>query len=60
VGTEATSRRAWTIFKKDLSIEDSKKALAPAGARHHHGTSMILGFPDETEESIAADARAGH
>jgi anaerobic magnesium-protoporphyrin IX monomethyl ester cyclase len=54
VGTEATEQSSLDYIKKDLSIEESKKALALC---RKHGiiteTSMILGFPDETEESIA-------
>lgn len=55
VGTEATRQESLDYIKKDLSIEESKKALALC---RRHGiiteTSMILGFPGETEESIAA------
>lgn len=54
VGTEATDQKSLDYIKKDLSIEESKKALALLRA---HGiiteTSMILGLPDETEDSIA-------
>lgn len=54
VGTEATEQASLDYIKKDLSIEESKKALALC---RKHGiiteTSMILGFPDETEDSIA-------
>ncbi len=54
VGTEATQQESLDYIKKDLSLEESKKALALC---RQHGiiteTSMILGFPDETEESIA-------
>ncbi len=54
VGTEATQQESLDYIKKDLSIEESKKALA---LLRKHGiiteTSMILGFPDETEDSIA-------
>ena len=54
VGTEATQQESLDYIKKDLSIEESKKALAllrQAGIITE--TSMILGFPDETEDSIA-------
>jgi len=54
VGTEATQQESLDYIKKDLSIEESKKALSllrEAGIVTE--TSMILGFPDETEESIA-------
>lgn len=54
VGTESTQQESLDYIKKDLSIEESKKALALC---RQHGiiteTSMILGFPDETEDSIA-------
>ncbi len=54
VGTEAVDQASLDYIKKDLSIAESKKALALC---REHGiiteTSMILGFPDETEDSIA-------
>jgi anaerobic magnesium-protoporphyrin IX monomethyl ester cyclase len=54
VGTEATDQKSLDYIKKDLSIGESKKALALC---RKHGiiteTSMILGFPDETEETVA-------
>ncbi len=54
VGTESTEQKSLDYIKKDLSTEESKKALALC---RQHGiiteTSMILGFPDETEDSIA-------
>jgi anaerobic magnesium-protoporphyrin IX monomethyl ester cyclase len=53
VGTEATEQESLDYIKKDLSIEESKKALdllRDAGIITE--TSMILGFPDETKESI--------
>lgn len=54
VGTESTQQASLDYIKKDLSLEESKKALALC---RRHGiiteTSMILGFPDETEDSIA-------
>ena len=54
VGTEATEQKSLDYIKKDLSLDESKKALALC---RKHGiiteTSMILGFPDETEDSIA-------
>ena len=53
VGTEATDDKAMAYMKKDLSIEEAKEALALC---REHGiiteTSMILGFPDDTPESI--------
>jgi len=54
VGTESTQQSSLDYIKKDLSLEESKKALALC---RENGiiteTSMILGFPDETEDSIA-------
>jgi len=54
VGTEATDQESLDYIKKDLSTAESKKALALC---REHGiiteTSMILGFPNETEDSIA-------
>jgi len=53
VGTEATDDKAMEYMKKDLSIEEAREALALC---REHGiiteTSMILGFPDDTPESI--------
>lgn len=54
VGTEATQQESLDYIKKDLSIEESKKALKllrDVGIITE--TSMILGFPDETEDTIA-------
>ncbi len=54
VGTEATEQESLDYIKKDLSIEESKKAmdlLRDAGIITE--TSMILGFPEDTEDSIA-------
>ncbi len=54
VGTEATEQESLDYIKKDLNIEEAKKALSllrEAGIITE--TSMILGFPDETEDSIA-------
>lgn len=54
VGTEATQQESLDYIKKDLSIDEAKRALAllrEAGIVTE--TSMILGFPDETEDSIA-------
>ncbi len=54
VGTEATDQKSLDYIKKDLNVEESKKALSllrEVGIITE--TSMILGFPDETEESIA-------
>jgi anaerobic magnesium-protoporphyrin IX monomethyl ester cyclase len=54
VGTEATEQESLDYIKKDLSTEESKKAidlLRNVGIITE--TSMILGFPEETEDSIA-------
>ncbi|MBI5142493.1 MAG: radical SAM protein [Nitrospirae bacterium] len=54
VGTEATDQATLNLLKKDLSIEDAKEALRLC--REHNiitETSMILGFPDDTPESMA-------
>jgi anaerobic magnesium-protoporphyrin IX monomethyl ester cyclase len=54
VGTEATEQANLDYIKKDLSLDESKKALR---LLRENGivteTSMILGYPDDTEESIA-------
>jgi anaerobic magnesium-protoporphyrin IX monomethyl ester cyclase len=54
VGTEATQQESLDYIKKDLSIEESKKAIS---LLRKNGiiteTSMILGYPDETLDSIA-------
>jgi len=53
VGTEATDQSTLDLFKKDVKVEDAKKALR---LLNEHGiiteTSMILGLPNETKESI--------
>lgn len=53
VGTEAAKQESLDLMKKDLSIEESKEALS---LLRDWGiiteTSMILGFPDDTPESI--------
>ncbi len=53
VGTEATDQKSLDMIKKDLSVEESKEALKllrEVGIITE--TSMILGFPHETQESI--------
>jgi anaerobic magnesium-protoporphyrin IX monomethyl ester cyclase len=53
VGTEATQQECLDYIKKDLNIEESKKALKllrDVGIITE--TSMILGFPDETRDKI--------
>jgi anaerobic magnesium-protoporphyrin IX monomethyl ester cyclase len=58
VGTEATSQESLDYIKKGLSIKESKEAL---NLLRETGivteTSMILGLPGETEESIAQTLR---
>lgn len=54
VGTEATDQESLDMMKKDTTVEQSKKALAllrEVGIITE--TSFILGFPDDTHESIA-------
>jgi anaerobic magnesium-protoporphyrin IX monomethyl ester cyclase len=54
VGTEATQQESLDYLKKDLSVEESKKALSLLRERSIiTETSMILGYPDETEDRIA-------
>lgn len=53
VGTEAVNQETLDYIKKDVKSDDSKKALR---LLNDHNiiteTSMILGFPDDTEDSI--------
>jgi len=53
VGTEAGEQKSLDLMKKDLKIEESKEALR---LLREWGiiteTSMILGFPDDTPQSI--------
>lgn len=53
VGTEATDQQTLDLFKKNVKVQDAKKALK---LLNDYGiiseTSMILGMPDETEKSI--------
>ncbi|MCK5236131.1 MAG: cobalamin-dependent protein [Deltaproteobacteria bacterium] len=53
VGTEATDQETIDLMKKDIKVDDAKKALR---LLDEHGiiteTSMILGLPDETPEKI--------
>ncbi len=53
VGTEATEQKTLDLLKKDLTIDESKEALRLC--REHNiitETSMILGFPDDTPETM--------
>ncbi|TAN38685.1 MAG: radical SAM protein [Nitrospirae bacterium] len=53
VGVEATTQEALDIFKKDIKVEQSKRALDLINS---YGiiseTSFVLGMPDDTKESI--------
>ncbi len=53
VGTEAASQTTLDLIRKELTVDESTEALRLC---REHGiiteTSMILGFPDETKESI--------
>ncbi|MDH4227919.1 MAG: cobalamin-dependent protein [Deltaproteobacteria bacterium] len=53
VGTEATDQATLDLFKKDVKVDDARKALK---LLNDHGiiteTSMILGLPHETKDSI--------
>lgn len=58
VGTEATVQESLDYIKKDLNIEESREALRllrDIGIVTE--TSMILGLPDETKETIAETLR---
>lgn len=53
VGTERTDQKTLDLIKKDIKVEDAKEALgllAEVGIITE--TSMILGFPHETEDTI--------
>lgn len=53
VGTESVNQETLDLLKKDVKVDESKEALR---LLNEHGiiteTSMILGFPSETKESI--------
>lgn len=53
VGLESTEQNTLDLIQKDLTVEASKASLALI---REHGmlseTSFVLGFPDETEDSI--------
>jgi len=54
VGVEATSQKRLDLFKKDIKFEQSKEAIRlikEAGMICE--SSLILGMPDETKETIA-------
>ena len=53
VGVEATTQSALDIFKKDIKVEQSKKALDLINKYNIVSeTSFVLGMPDDTKESI--------
>ncbi|HHL40003.1 MAG TPA: radical SAM protein [Deltaproteobacteria bacterium] len=58
VGTESTDQATLDLFKKDVKVEDAKEAI---GLLNDHGiiteTSMILGLPAETRDSIERTLR---
>lgn len=53
VGVEATTQEALDIFKKDIRVEQSKKALDLINEYNIVSeTSFVLGMPDDTKEKI--------
>lgn len=53
VGVEATTQETLDIFKKDIKVEQSKKALDLLNAQDIvTETSFVLGLPDDTKESM--------
>ena len=55
VGVEATSQATLDTFKKDISVEQSRRAIQQINAHDMVSeTSFVLGMPDETPERIAA------
>jgi anaerobic magnesium-protoporphyrin IX monomethyl ester cyclase len=55
VGVESTRQDTLNVFKKNLLIEDSKKAIELINANNIVSeTSFVLGMPDDTPESIDA------
>ena len=53
VGVEATTQEALDIFKKDIKVEQSKKALDLINKYNIVSeTSFVLGMPDDTVEKI--------
>ncbi len=53
VGVESVSQKNLDIFKKDVRVEQSKKALEIINeADIISETSVVVGMPDETKESI--------
>jgi anaerobic magnesium-protoporphyrin IX monomethyl ester cyclase len=53
VGVEATTQETLNIFKKDIKVEQSKKALDLINQHDIVSeTSFVLGMPDDTQEKI--------
>ena len=53
VGVESTSQAALDVFKKNIKVEDSRRALALINQQDIVSeTSFVLGMPDETTASI--------
>ena len=53
VGVEATTQETLDIFKKDIKVEESKKALDLLNEQDIiTETSFVLGMPDDTKESM--------
>ncbi|OGW25229.1 MAG: magnesium-protoporphyrin IX monomethyl ester oxidative cyclase [Nitrospirae bacterium GWC2_42_7] len=53
VGVEATTQETLDIFKKDIKVEQSKKALDLINSYNIVSeTSFVLGMPDDTAEKI--------
>ncbi|MDP1832606.1 MAG: radical SAM protein [Geothrix sp.] len=54
VGVEATSQKALDLFKKDLKVEDGKRAIDLMAAHDIVSeTSFVMGMPHETKEDMA-------
>jgi len=54
MGVEATDQKTLDIFKKNLKVADSKKAIDLVNAQDIVSeTSFVLGMPNDTRESIA-------
>jgi anaerobic magnesium-protoporphyrin IX monomethyl ester cyclase len=54
MGVEATNKKRLELFKKDIKFEQSKEAIRLINeAGMISESSVILGMPDETKESIA-------
>ncbi len=53
VGVEATTQETLDVFKKDIKVEHSKKALDLLNEQDIvTETSFVLGMPDDTKESM--------